>query len=378
MKIVSVVGARPQFVKASPVSRELRGKHREILVHTGQHYDHCMSQAFFEELGMDQPDYNLRVGSASHGRQTGEMLARLEEVLVKERPDIVLVYGDTNSTLAGALAAAKLHIPVAHVEAGLRSFNQRMPEEINRVLTDHISTILFCPSKIAVENLEKEGFKNVVNHGELIPMQYFSENKKVEDIRLDKDNPLVINAGDVMYDIFLNVIKVAEERVKILKKLRFGNINYCLLTIHRAENTDNLETFNKILSFVNDKSVGKTVIFPMHPRTKKVYEKAKKEFTHNIKIIEPVSYFELLILLKNSSLVITDSGGIQKEAYWLEVPCITLRSETEWVETVQSGWNTLYKDYGGTNTQANGNRAYYGDGKAAQRIAKILHQYSWK
>jgi UDP-GlcNAc3NAcA epimerase len=371
MKIITVVGARPQFIKAAAVSRVIRefnkkkGRIQEILVHTGQHYDYLMDKVFFEELGLPRPDYHLGVGSGSHGRQTGIMLERIESVMQKEKPKAAMVYGDTNSTLAGALAAAKLRIPIAHVESGLRSYNSAMPEEINRLLTDHLSTLLFCPTDQAVRNLSKEGIK-------------------------DGGTRIVRNVGDVMYDSILYYSKVAEKKSRILHDLNlvdpqsgFRNPQYYLATLHRAENTDDPERLKSILRALNEVGEETRVILPLHPRTKKV-TKVYHLFSEfkNIKFIDPLSYFDMLKLEKNAKAILTDSGGVQKEACWFGVPCFTLREETEWVETIKSGWNVLV----GTSTerivegvsQMEGRGRYlrgneiFGDGKASQKIVQIL------
>jgi UDP-N-acetylglucosamine 2-epimerase len=319
MKVVTVVGARPQFIKSAPVSRELRKVATEVLVHTGQHYDDNMSEVFFRDLELPEPDYNLGVGSGPHGVQTGEMLKRIEEVLVKEQPDYVVVYGDTNSTLAGALAAAKLHISVAHVEAGLRSFNRQMPEEINRLVTDHVSTLLFCPTKTAINNLASEGITKGVH--------------------------LV---GDVMYDALCHNIQIAERRSTILEHLKLRPKEYLLATVHRAENTDQPENLNNIVNaFVELTKSGQTVVFPVHPRTRNRLDTFGMNDHSNLLMIDPISYLDMLILEKHARVILTDSGGVQKEAYWLQVPCVTLRNETEWVETVERGWNVLV----GTDTE---------------------------
>jgi UDP-N-acetylglucosamine 2-epimerase len=367
MKIVTIIGARPQFIKAGVVSRAIqrfnrrvkKKRIREVLVHTGQHYDYLMDKVFFEELKLPKPDYHLGVGSGSHGRQTGIMLERIEAVLKKEKPMLVMVYGDTNSTLAGALAAAKLNIPIAHVEGGLRSYNRAMHEEINRVLTDHLSTFLFCPTDQAVRNLLKEGIK---------------------DGRLG----LVKNVGDVMYDSILYYSKIAEKKSAILHGLNLVNPQYYLATLHRAENTDDPRVLKSILKALNEIGRNTSVILPLHPRTKKVI-KAHPPFSKfkNIKFIEPVSYLDMLRLEKNAKAILTDSGGVQKEAYWLKVPCFTLRDETEWVETVKSGWNELV----GTGTKGIVERVshlrmkkssgkkmgIFGDGKASEKIIQILY-----
>lgn len=313
MKVVSIIGARPQFIKCAPVSRELRHVAREVLVHTGQHYDDEMSGVFFRELGIPEPDYNLEVGSGSHGQQTGEMLSKVEDILVKEQPDVVLVYGDTNSTLAGALAAAKLHIPVAHVEAGLRSFNRRMPEEINRVVTDQLSDLLLCPTETAVVNLQKEGVTTGVH--------------------------LV---GDVMYDALWDSVEGAKQQSTILDRLKLKSCGYLLATVHRAENTDNLLRLEQIMTaFIALANSGLMIVFPVHPRTRKQLGKLSFVCPKRLLMVDPVPYLDMVLLEVMAKLIATDSGGIQKEAYWLGVPCITLRHETEWVETVKSGWNCL-------------------------------------
>ena len=318
MKIVTIIGARPQFIKAAVISRrftELNNSNQsylieEVIVHTGQHYDDDMSGLFFRELEIPKPKYNLEIGSGNHGYQTGKMLIAIEEVLQKEEPDWVLIYGDTNSTLAGALAASKLHIPIAHVEAGLRSYNRKMPEEINRVLADQLSRLLFCPSQTAVDNLDIEGIKKGVHITGDVMMEAvkFAENKIPE-------NPEILS---------LHGIKPKE---------------YLLATIHRAENTDDTNKIQEILSAFE--SIERTIIFPVHPRTRKLLETTKYHPAKNVKLIDPLGYFEIITLEKNAQMILTDSGGIQKEAYWLKVPCITLRDETEWVETVESGWNVV-------------------------------------
>lgn len=351
MKVASIVGARPNFIKLAPVSRELRKEFDEIIIHTGQHYDYEMDKIFFDELGIPEPDYHLGVGSGTHGYQTGEMIKRIEEVLMKEKPDLVLVFGDTNTTLAGALAAVKLHIKVAHVEAGLRSFDKRMPEEINRVLVDHCSDMLFCPTKTAVENLKREGI--------------------VEGVYL---------VGDVMVDILKECIEIAEKRSKILDELDLKPKEYYLATVHRAENTDNFERLKNIVEAFCE--IG-NIVFPCHPRT----EKRLKEYglwdklTENVRVIKPVGYLDMLILEKNAKKIITDSGGVQKEAYILKVPCITLRETTEWIETVEDSWNVLV----GANKEKiielannfepkNKQKEVFGDGNTSKRIKMIIRR----
>jgi len=363
MKLLNVVGARPQFIKVGPVLRAIEEHNREhpdcpiqeVLVHTGQHYDYEMSRVFFEELKLKEPDYHLGVGSGSHAYQTGEMLKRIEEVLLKEEPDWVLVYGDTNTTLAGALAAAKLHIPVAHVEAGLRSFNKRMPEEINRVLTDHVSDLLFCPTQTAVENLKKEGITQGVH--------------------------LV---GDVMYDSVLYNAKLAEQKSNILKELRLKPKEYALATIHRAENTDNPERLRAIFQALGEIARDlMPVIVPLHPRTQKRLCKMKLALK-KAQVLQPVSYLDMLLLEKNAKIILTDSGGVQKEAFFFRVPCVTLREETEWVETVEVGWNILagyncskivesvLQMVQGDSSKPQRHTYPYGNGKTARRIVSLL------
>jgi len=312
MKIVSVVGARPQFIKCAPVSREIRKSHTEILVHTGQHYDTEMSDVFFEELMIPRPDYHLSVGSGSHGKQTGDILMRVEEILFLEKPDLVIVYGDTNTTIGGALAAAKLNIPVAHVEAGLRSYDRTMPEEINRVVTDHISNLLFCPTENAVRILAKEGIERGVH--------------------------LV---GDVMVDALEFNKEIAEKRSQILERLCITPDQYLVLTVHRPANTDRKENLESIIRAVE--KAGMPVVFPVHPRTKKCLQEYGmwNQLPANIIITEPLGYLDMVKILRHASKILTDSGGMQKEAYMLGVPCITLRENTEWVETVEEGWNVL-------------------------------------
>jgi UDP-N-acetylglucosamine 2-epimerase (non-hydrolysing) len=312
MKIVTIVGARPQFIKCAPVSRALREEHEEILVHTGQHYDANMSDVFFTELSIPAPDYNLGIGSGPQGEQTGRMLAEIEIVLEKERPDMVLVYGDTNSTLAGALAAAKLHIPVAHVEAGLRSFDRSMPEEINRIVTDHVSDLLFCPTQTAVDNLAAEGVTKGVHL-----------------------------TGDVMVDALLYNTDIAEKSSTILDNLGLDEGQYYVATVHRASNTDSEENLRNIVGAFGE--IGGQVIFPAHPRTVKYLKEYGlfDDLPENICLTEPLPYLDMLHLMRHAKMILTDSGGVQKEAYILKVPCVTLRENTEWVETLEGGWNVL-------------------------------------
>jgi UDP-GlcNAc3NAcA epimerase len=314
MKILTIVGARPQFIKSASVSSSLKEAGiEEYLVHTGQHYDHSMSGIFFAELGIPRPNINLNVGSGTHAHQTSAMLVGIEDVIQRENPDYLLVYGDTNSTLAGALAASKLGIKIAHIEAGLRSFNRNQPEEINRVIADKLSTFLFCPSDIAVAHLRREGILDGVHQ-----------------------------VGDVMHDSVIKFSQLAEEKSTILQTLQLTNKVYALATIHRAENTDNPERLEQIISAFRDISL--KVVIPLHPRTRSKISANIQEMiaaSGNIKIIEPLGYLDMLQIQKQARLILTDSGGIQKEAFWLRVPCITIRDETEWVETVELGWNYL-------------------------------------
>jgi UDP-GlcNAc3NAcA epimerase len=346
MKIASIVGARPQFIKLAPLARTIQdcrhwktGRQIEhIIIHTGQHYDYVMNEIFFQELGIPGPDYNLEVGSGPHGWQTAEILKKAEKVLQKEKPDWTLVYGDTNSTLAGALAAAKLNLPLAHIEAGLRSHDRRMPEEINRILTDRCSQILFCPTEGAVRNLAKEGFGNIVEKGRR-PMSL----KKNSSRSFGVPFPWVVNVGDLMNDALLLGLTIARKKSTILEELRLRPGRYYLATIHRAENTDDPERLRSLTKALLETSLVLPVVFPIHPRTKKCLERLSllPAGSERLKSVNPVSYSDMLILEKNARIILTDSGGVQKEAYLLKVPCITLRDTTEWPETVESGWNRL-------------------------------------
>ena len=376
--ILHIVGARPQFVKYFAVSNAIRAfttarpeSMNDVLVHTGQHYDYSMSKIFFDELGIKEPEFHLEVGSGPHGEQTAKVIQRFEEILVKVKPACVLVYGDTNSTLGGALAAVKLHIPVCHVEAGLRSYNKAMPEEINRILTDHSSTVLCCPSNSAVDSLRKEGFSTIINDGSLVSEQTVAG--EIPPLKISLDNPLVVNVGDVMYDVLIHATAIAEKRSTILQQLKLTPKKYFLLTLHRAENTDDLRQFEGIINFVNSISADTPVIFPMHPRTKNIYIESGKKFGKNVRVIDPVGYFDVLTLLKNSALLLTDSGGMQKEAYWLQTQCVTLRKETEWMETLEGGWNTLYVNFTHRTPPLSEQSPVYGDGKAAEKIVAVLH-----
>lgn len=357
MKILSVVGARPQFIKAAPVSRALRARGlKDLLVHTGQHYDHNMSALFFEELNIPTPDFNLGVGSGPHGRQTGQMLTRLEEVLLDQQPDLVLVYGDTNSTLAGALAAVKLHIPVAHVEAGLRSFNRQMPEEHNRVLTDHAADLLFCPTQTAVDHLAAEGLTAGV---------YLT--------------------GDVMYDAVLYNSELAESRSDVLSRLGLTSGDYALATVHRPQNTDNKGALSAILYAFGE--LEEKIVLPAHPRTTAAVARFELKPPNNVLLIDAVGYLDMLTLEKHARLILTDSGGVQKEAFFFAVPCVTLREETEWVETLDAGWNVLAGAQPvrilesarklmplqeASTALAQAQESIFGDGRASNRIAAIL------
>lgn len=317
MKIVTVIGARPQFIKAAAVSRTLREEYspqaNEILVHTGQHFDANMSSVFFDELEIPAPKYNLDISGGGHGAMTGRMLEAVEQVLLTEKPDWLLIYGDTNSTLAGALAAAKLHIPIAHVEAGLRSFNMRMPEEVNRILSDRVSSLLFCPTEIAVQNLRNEGILQGVH-----------------------------NVGDVMYDVSLHSQQRAREQSTILDTLKLAPKSFALATCHRAENTDTPQKLKNILEALSIIANRLPVVLPVHPRTRKLV--AQHNLSHlleTLTITDPLPFLDMVALEQSASVVLTDSGGVQKEAFFYGVPCVTMRDETEWVETVDAGWNTL-------------------------------------
>jgi len=348
MKIVTILGARPQFIKAGSVSREIAKHHEieEVIVHTGQHFDQNMSDIFFEEMRIPKPDYNLDINGLSHGAMTGQMLEKIEKVLLDEKPDWVMVYGDTNSTLAGALAASKLHIPVAHIEAGLRSFNMKMPEEINRILTDRISSKLFCPSQIAIENLKKEGFENF-------------------DCQIYK-------SGDVMQDGALFYANLAQK-----PDFDFHE-GFVLSTVHRAENTDDLDRLKAIIEALNEIAKERQVVLPIHPRTKAILGREKIEVKFDL--IDPVGYLSMVWMLKNCSYVITDSGGLQKEAYFFQKPCLTLRDDTEWWELIENGFNVLvgadkekildvYRNF--TFSQKFDD-SLFGGGKASQMIIENL------
>ena len=355
MKILTVVGARPQFIKAAAFSRVVRERHTEILVHTGQHYDPSMSDVFFEELGLPRPDHHLGVGSGPHGRQTAQMLERLEGVIRAEAPDAVVIYGDTNSTLAGALAAAKLDLPLAHVEAGLRSHVRAMPEEVNRIVADSVSTHLFAPTQSAVDNLMAEG--HALERGGTRGRIYLT--------------------GDIMYDALLQQAPVAADRSRILEQLALKPGAYAVATVHRAANTDDPRRLESIVDALM--TLGEPVILPLHPRTRAALAHTDIEVEAPVRIIDPVGYLDMIALQQHARIVLTDSGGVQKEAFLLGVPCVTLRDETEWVETLEGGWNVL----AGADSErilAAARRPrppaapphVFGDGHAAERMVAAL------
>jgi UDP-N-acetylglucosamine 2-epimerase len=351
MKIASIIGARPEFVKEAPLFRRLAGKNEEFIIHTGQHYDYLMSKVFFDELGIPEPKYNLEVGSGLHGKQTADMLEKTEQALLIEKPDIVVVSGDTNTTLAGALAAKKLGIRLAHIESGMRSFDKTMPEEINRIITDHISDVLFCSTVAAAKNLKKEGItKNV------------------------------FMVGDIMVDSIMENMPLAENKSRILEKLELSKKQYLLATVHRASNTEEKSNLKSIIdAFLDSKE---KIIFPVHPRTRKKLEEfglINNLEESNAALIDPVSYLDMLVLEKNARKILTDSGGMQKEAYYFKVPCITLRDSTEWVETVKDKWNILVGAdkkkiiHAISNFNPKGRQKEdYGKGNAGRRIAQII------
>ena len=362
LKIITVVGARPQFIKAAAVSRAISSQFsnqvEEKIIHTGQHFDENMSQVFFDELDIPKPHYNLSVSGGSHGSMTGKMLEGIEEVLIKERPDWLLIYGDTNSTLAGALAASKLHIPIAHVEAGLRSFNMRMPEEINRIVSDRISTLLFCPTETAIQNLKTEGITQGVH-----------------------------NVGDVMYDVALYYKDKAAQSSDILEHLNLQNENFILATCHRAENTDDPLRLKEILTALSEISTHCEVVFPLHPRTKKMIEHLGfMNYLSPLIVVDPLPFLDMVALEQSAKIILTDSGGVQKEAFFYGVPCITMRDETEWVETVIRGGNSLvgasYKKIMSAfdainNSSHNFQEDYpYGHGDASKNLCQLINDYA--
>lgn len=341
MRLLTVVGARPQFIKAAVVGRALAAREgiEHLLIHTGQHFDPRMSAQFFDELAIKEPDYNLAIAGGPHGQMTGRMLEAIEQVFLNVRPDGVLVYGDTNSTLAGALAAAKLHIPIYHVEAGLRSFNRRMPEEVNRVLTDHLSALLFCPTETSMSNLKAEGVTSGLH--------------------------LV---GDVMYDATLFARASASQSKSLAEKAGLASREYVLLTLHRAENTDDPGRLAGICRYIENAVEGRPVVFPVHPRTRQAFDRYGLTLS-DVTMVDPVGYMEMNRLLAGAALVMTDSGGLQKEAYFHRKPCITLREETEWVETIEAGWNRLWRSEG---YQTRREIEAYGDGHAGDKIVQVI------
>lgn len=372
MKIVTIIGARPQIIKAAALSRAIKNKFAnqitEIIVHTGQHYDENMSQVFFDELGIPAPNYNLNVGSGSHGKQTATMISGIEEILLTEKPNAIVLYGDTNSTLAGAIAASKIHVPVVHIEAGLRSFNKAMPEEVNRIMCDHVSTLLFSPTSTGYNNLVKEGF-----------------NKDAQK-PYNANNPKIYHSGDVMYDNSLYFSEVAEQKTTVIAKHQLQKNNFILATIHRNNNTDEPKRLNALFSALYKISEENKVdvILPLHPRTAKLLEVnlnkdllQKVKSSSHFKITEPVSFLEMIALEKNCNIVMTDSGGVQKEAFYFEKPCVILRPETEWVELVECGTaiitdaneQKIIEAYKTLTTKADLKfPKLYGDGKAAEFI----------
>jgi UDP-GlcNAc3NAcA epimerase len=355
VKIISVLGARPQFIKAAVVSRAIReySSVKEVIIHTGQHFDKNMSDIFFDEMSIPKPDYNLQIHGLSHGAMTGRMMEGIEQVIMKENPDMVMVYGDTNSTLAGALAAKKLHVKLAHVEAGLRSFNYKMPEEINRILTDRISDLLFCPTDTAMLNLKKEGFGH-------FPWK-------------------MIKSGDVMQDAALFYSKQSAQHSKIMEQLNLKNKKFVLCTIHRQENTDNEQNLKSIVDALNKISKEIHIVFPIHPRTQQILK--KQNLLLQLQMIDPIGYFDIIELLKHCSLVVTDSGGLQKESFFFQKHCVTLREQTEWVELVENGFsliagtdeNKIYDSFLSlVNKQSDFNVDLYGKGQAGKIIVENL------
>lgn len=376
IKIVTIIGARPQIIKAAALSRAIKNNFsdsiKEIIVHTGQHYDENMSQVFFDELGIPEPNYNLNVGSGSHGKQTATMISGIEEILLQEKPNAIVLYGDTNSTLAGAIASSKIHVPVVHIEAGLRSFNKAMPEEVNRIMCDHVSTLLFSPTKTGFQNLLNEGFK--------------ADIKKP----YNANNPKIYHSGDVMFDNSLHFSKIAEQKTTILEKHKLEKNKFILATIHRNNNTDEPIRLNALFNALYKISEHHQldVLLPLHPRTAKLLEfnleadlHQKIKSSKHFKIIPPVSFLEMIALEKNCNIVMTDSGGVQKEAFYFEKPCVILRPETEWVELVECGTAIITDadeqkiiDAFKTLTSKKDMKfpRLYGDGKAAEFICSEI------
>jgi len=383
IKIVTIIGARPQIIKAAALSRAIKNNFSsqitEIIVHTGQHYDDNMSQVFFDELEIPLPNYNLNVGSGNHGKQTATMISAIEDVLLNEKPNAIVLYGDTNSTLAGAIAASKIHIPVIHIEAGLRSFNKSMPEEINRIMCDHVSTLLFSPTKTGFDNLIQEGF--------------LSQTKAPYSI----DNPKIYHCGDVMYDNSLFFSKISDVKTSIINDLKLKNNGFILATIHRNNNTDEPIRMNALFKSLNDISINNQlqIVLPLHPRTSNLLDRNLSKdlveairLNSNFKIISPVSFLEMLALEKNCCLVMTDSGGVQKEAFYFEKPCVILRPETEWIELLENG-SALIADADENKIKFSFEQLIskkdlsfpklYGDGKAAEFIcSEIINQITTK
>ena len=379
LKIFTIVGARPQIIKAAAISRAVRtvfkDKIHESIVHTGQHYDENMSQVFFDEMEIPKPDFNLNIGSGTHGSQTAKMIEGIEKLLLENKPDALVIYGDTNSTLAGAIAASKIHVPVVHIEAGLRSYNKSMPEEINRILADNVSTLLFSPTKTGYTNLLREGFEDT---------------EKTGRTKFDKDHPGIFHCGDVMYDNTLFFAEMAEKKSKALEQNNLVAGNFVLVTIHRDSNTDNPQRLNAILEALNEISVEQNIemVLPLHPRTLKmlngeaysaIYDLLKKN--KKIKLIPPASFFDMIVLEKNAKLIITDSGGVQKEAYFFKKPSIVLRPETEWKEIAENGAaiiadadkqkiKSAYDYFSSKNDLSF--PAVFGDGKAAEFICNNM------
>ena len=340
LRFLSVVGARPQFVKAAVITRALaKAGIEEVMVHTGQHFDREMSEVFFEDLAIPPPQFNLGVSGGSHAEMTADMLRALEPVMAQQHPDFVLVYGDTNSTVAASLCAAKLHYPIAHVEAGLRSFERRMPEEVNRVMTDHLSTVLFCPTQTAVENLSREGIVTDVHH-----------------------------VGDVMFDAALHVASM-DQRSVVLEKLGLQPKGYAVATVHRAENTDDHSALEKVCTWLSARAKQQKIVMPIHPRTRNALHRTGLSLS-GIDVIDPVGYVDMMQLISNAAFVYTDSGGLQKEAYFYRVPCVTLRQQTEWVETIECGWNRLWSQ--GDYATPRRDIEDYGKGQAGEQIIQVL------
>jgi UDP-N-acetylglucosamine 2-epimerase len=403
-KIVSIIGTRPQYIKLKPIydqfnkiQKKLNNQIKHLIINTSQHYDYNMSKIFFEDLLIENIDYHLDIDYnlvSNQGEQTALMIKKIEEILLKINPDLVIVYGDTNSTLAASIVSSKLKIPIAHIESGLRSYNKLMPEEINRILTDNISSLLFCPTKNAIKNLKKEGFKNLIPS--LISYQKIN---KLNFKKYNINNPLAINVGDIMYDLLnliIKEIKKKHNKIDILKKLNILPLEYILLTIHRQENTENTELLKELLIFVKNvsKIYNKKIIFPIHPRTKKILNNIKNlnQILNDFVIIDPLKYTDNIFLVLNSFMVLTDSGGLQKEAYLLKVPTITLRNETEWIETLKNNFNILYKDFinkfNNIHPLSSKRDSFFneiftknlkpnefGDTKASNKIVKIITKY---